>query len=652
MILRPPAVPLITVDPYFSVWSPADKLYEETTMHWTQSPIVMLGLVTIDGETYRFMGKGDEFPAIEQEYVDMTALNTQYSFKNDKISLEINFFTPLFPDNLYYLSRPISYFNATYMSEDGQEHDVKITIKVSEEICLDKKGQWPVNAEIVELGKLKAVKMGSAEQRMMYEEGDDQRIEWGYFFLCGPKSSDNRIEKFKPELFDDDDEPEMTFAVTEFALNEDETSTVIFAYDDIYCLEYFHNKVEAYWKKSGKSIEKAIVEAYDEADEIFDKCDEYHLNMCEEIFDNQMLSGDYGMPTEKYEDLLTLAYRQLIAAHKLAVDENGENIFISKECFSNGCTATVDVTYPSAPFFLLYNTELLKGMLRPVFRFTRTKEWVFDFAPHDVGTYPLVNGQRYGWKHQDNIEEYYKRQMPVEECGNMLILMANIAMLEGNTDFCEPQMDILAQWVKYLEKYGVDPENQLCTDDFAGHLAHNCNLTLKPIMGIAGYSKILGLQGKADEAEKYMAEAKEMAESWIERAANDDGSFRLAFDKPNTFSMKYNYVWDKLWGTKLFPPYVIYSEFASNKKHINPYGMPLDNRKNYTKSDWLVWNATLAPTYNEFIEFITPLWNAYNVSMSRVPMTDWYDTNTANKIGFQNRTVQGGLFIKLLEGKF
>lgn len=134
--------------------------------------------------------------------------------------------------------------------------------------------------------------------------------------------------------------------------------------------------------------------------------------------------------------------------------------------------------------------------------------------------------------------------------------------------------------------------------------------------------------------------------------SSKDGSFRLVFDRPDTFSMKYNYVWDKLWHTKLFPPCVFNSEFASNKKHINPYGMPLDSRKSYTKSDWLVWTAELAPTYGEFIEFITPLWRAYNVSMSRVPMTDWFDTDTANIISFQNRTVQGGLFIKLLEGKF
>jgi hypothetical protein len=69
------------------------------------------------------------------------------------------------------------------------------------------------------------------------------------------------------------------------------------------------------------------------------------------------------------------------AAHKLVYDENGDVLYISKECFSNGCAATVDVSYPSIPLFLCYNPELVRGMMRPIFRFARTDEWEFDFSP-------------------------------------------------------------------------------------------------------------------------------------------------------------------------------------------------------------------------------------------------------------------------------
>lgn len=143
-----------------------------------------------------------------------------------------------------------------------------------------------------------------------------------------------------------------------------------------------------------------------------------------------------------------------------------------------------------------------------------------------------------------------------------------------------------------------------------------------------------------------------MAASWLDRAAEGDGSFRLAFDQPGTFSMKYNAVWDKLFGTGAVPGG---GHGAGNSPltpaRLNPYGMPLDNRADYTKSDWLVWTATLAPDKEQFMAFIHPLWLAYHVSPSRVPMTDWYSTVTSQQIGFQNRTVQGGLFIKLLEQK-
>ncbi|MCQ2470896.1 MAG: DUF4965 domain-containing protein [Clostridia bacterium] len=631
MKLRPPAVPLITVDPYFSIWSPADELYSEETVHWTGAENIIEGIVTVDGEDFRFMGNNRKYPVITQAAMDVTALVTEYDFVNEKITLNVKFYTPLFTDDLYRLSRPVSYMKVKFENVDGVAHKVSVKLSVSEQICLDKAGDDEVTIETVQIKDgINAVKMGSKKQEILGKFGDDLRIDWGYFYLCPP--ADSSISSFK-------DEENMNFVSAEFACEASKVYDILFAYDDIYSLEYFKKHIKAYWHTKGLTIEEAMKEALEESEEMLIKCNKVSYDIYKQ---GKRSSGI------KYAEIISLAYRQILAAHKLAVTDEGELVYISKECFSNGCAATVDVTYPSSPFFLLYNTELLKGMLVPIFKYDESDEWVFDFAPHDVGTYPVVNGQRYGWKSK-TLEEYKTKQMPVEECGNMLILMANIAMVDKNTDFADRYMAQLDRWVKYLIKYGEDPENQLCTDDFAGHMAHNCNLSLKAIMGIAGYSIILKMQGKAEDADKYMKIAKDMADSWVKRAANKDGSFRLAFDKPGTFSMKYNIVWDKFWHTNLFSPYVLSSEYLNNCKHINYYGMPLDSRKAYTKSDWLVWTACLAPSDDEFEKFITPLWDAYNVSNSRVPMTDWYDTNTSIMIGFKHRTVQGGLYIKFLE---
>jgi len=626
MKMRVPCTPLITVDPYFSVWSSKDKLYDGSTTHWTGAENRIDGFITVDGEKFCFMGRRGDCCEAVQPRKDMTAFTTEYEFSVKDVTLSVSFFIPLFPDKLYYVSRPVSYMSVKYTSD--KEHNISVEISASEQLCINRAGTDKVVTEEVSVSPvLRGMKMGSATQKM-FEMGDDIRIDWGYFYLVGENATATVNNK-----------DDMTFVSVSLPLEAGISSTVLFAYDDIHSLEYFGRPVDAYWKTKGISIEEAICEAFEERDSIYAECLTRSASL---VKDAENKGG------EKYAELLCLAYRQLIAAHKLATDENGEVIFISKECFSNGCAATVDVTYPSSPFFILYNTELLKGMLRPIFRFSQTEKWTFDFAPHDAGTYPVVNGQRYGHEQESDPVRYLNCQMPVEECGNMMIMMANIVLADGSTDFADKYMPILEQWVNYLVRYGEDPENQLCTDDFAGHFAHNCNLSLKAIMGIAGYSIILGKQGREAEADKYMKLASEMADSWVKRAANADGSFRLAFDRPDTFSMKYNIVWDKIWKTGLFAPCVFCSEFTNNKKHIRPYGMPLDNRKNYTKSDWLVWTACLANTKEEFSEFIAPLWNSYNVTFSRVPMTDWYDTDTANCIGFRNRTVQGGLFIRLM----
>ena len=631
MKMRPPAIPLITIDPNFSVWSPSDKLYDSTPIHWTAKPNTLRGSVNIDGEELRFMGTGT-LPSIKQTFFDMSTLVSDYRFENDKIILEISFFTSLFTDDLYRLSRPVSYMSARYTSKDGKAHKVSLTLSASEELCINLKGEESVTVEKLSLdNETSAIRMGSESQKVLWRSGDDLRIDWGYIYLA------SKGEAVTYTYRDDD----MTFISIKVGLTEREKEYIAIAYDDIYSINYFGNSRRGYWTERWSTIEEAIVSALDESNEILEKC----RNFSAELTDKATAAGG-----EKYADLVSLAYRQTIAAHKLITDLDGNLIFICKECLSGGHSATVDVTYPSSPFMLLYNVELLKATLRPIFKFAATDKWKYDFAPHDIGTYPIVGQQRYGLR--EGGIHLLEMQMPVEECGNMLILMANITLFEGNTDFVKPHLPILDQWVKYLIKYGEDPENQLCSDDFAGHLAHNCNLSLKAIMGIAGYSLILGALGQKSDADEYMAIAKNMADSWVMRAANSDGSFRLAFDLPDTSGMKYNIIWDKLWGLGLFEPYMLYSEFCSSKKHINPYGMTFDSLHTYTKSDWLVWTAMLAPTKEEFEEFIAPLWLSYHKSLSRLPMNDFYDTVTSLAMGCRNRSVVGGIFIKLLEERF
>ena len=627
MKMRAPAVPLITVDPYFSVWSESNKLTETDTRHWTNKSNKIAGVLEVDGEKYCFMSTAENMKYMEQKSVDIDALSTEYVFVNSMVELTVTFTTPVVPYDLYLLTRPVSYMKASVKLIDGAKHNVNIYVHVSEELCLDVKGQMSVETSPVEIGDdIKAVKMGAVTQNILNKLGDDVRIDWGYIYLA-VKGKNSATCTCKPE-----DSDSMEYITVKADISE-ESALITFAYDDIESLVYFGENLRSYWNKDGEMIETAILKAYDDYDLSFAKS---------KVFSDDMKAKAIQSGGEKYAEMLLLSYRQIIAAHKVVLDTNRELLYVSKECFSNGCAVTVDVSYPSIPMFLYYNPELILGMMKPIFKYANGGVWPFDFAPHDVGCYPFLNGQVYS----SGIDPTH--QMPVEECGNMLIMAAATSVAMNDVSYARTNIDDLEKWSKYLIQFGNDPENQLCTDDFAGHLAHNCNLSLKAIMGIAGLGVIYKMMGNKEKFEENVKIAREMAASWVKRAANSDGSFRLAFDAEDSYSMKYNAIWDKLFDLNIFPEGVMYSEFKSYSKRMQKYGMPLDNRKTYTKSDWLVWTATFAETREEFEAFVAPLWDAYNESESRVPMTDWYETVDAKQCGFQHRTVQGGLFIKML----
>ncbi len=628
MKLRAPAVPLITVDPYFSVWSMADRLTDDETRHWTGKPNTIEGKAVIDGTPYAFLGRPEGLPVMTQTNLEIDALTTAYTFEEANVRLTAEFTTPLLPQDLELLSRPLTYLSLRIASLDGAAHTAELQVRASEELCLNEKGQMPVITAAVSVSSdIRSMRMGSEGQPVLAVSGDDVRIDWGYLYLSarGPEVSVTA-----------ETAADMTFLSARAVLTTDAEDEALFAfsYDDVMSLIYFGKQRPAYWKRDGRTMEQLIAAAYEEYDVLRESC---------RLFAEQLTADATRAGGDKYAELLSLAWRQVLGAHKLSVDENGEVLYISKECFSNGCAATVDVSYPSIPLFLLYNPELVKGMARPIFRYLEEGTWPYDYAPHDAGQYPHLNGQWYSY----GTDPTY--QMPVEECGNMILMLAAVSAAEGNSDFANRHMPLLRQWAAYLIGHGTDPENQLCTDDFAGHLPHNCNLSLKAIMAIGAFSLFCVQNGDDDGAKQYRDAAKAMAAQWIKMADNGDGSFRLAFDQPGTFSMKYNMVWDKVLGLNLFPRYVLCSEFGSYRRRMQKYGLPLDSRKDYTKSDWLLWVGTMAPSREEFEEFLEPLWAAYHASPSRVPMTDWYSTVTSLQIGFQHRTVQGGLFMKLLD---
>ncbi|MCX7044757.1 MAG: DUF4965 domain-containing protein [Candidatus Sumerlaeota bacterium] len=652
---RPPAVPLIAHDPYFSIWSCSDKLTDSATKHWTGTPQPLNSLARIDGKAYRLMGAdpADATPAT-QAGLQVLPTRTIYRFQTPEVNLTLTFMTPAMPYDLDILSRPVTYIIWEAVSSDGKEHAVSVYFDASAEITVNTSDQQ-ITWTREKIEGLKALRIGSKDQPVLQKTGDNLRIDWGYLYAGGlpeevsalaivpgqkaragfvadgtlPKEDDTRQPR------EAKDETPVAALTMDMGKVKDKAVErwLMLAYDDLYSIEYFRTKLRPYWRRNGAEAADMLKAAAKDYASLIPQC---------RAFDEDLMADLTKAGGEKYALICSLAYRHTFAANKIAADANGRPLLYPKENFSNGCINTVDVIYPMDPFFLLFSPTLLKASLQPIMDYSASERWKFPFAPHDLGTYPKANGQVYGGG-----ERTEERQMPVEETGNMLILLGALAKIEGNAKYSEKYWSVLGKWAEFLKEKGLDPENQLCTDDFAGHLAHNVNLSVKAIEGLGAYSLLCEMKGDKAQADAYKKLAKEFADKWM-KMADDGDHYRLAFDKPDTWSQKYNLVWDRILGLNLFPASVAQKEMAYYKKIQKKYGLPLDNRKDYTKLDWTLWTATLTQSREDFEAIVAPVFAFLNESPSRVPMTDWYGTVNGQKVGFQARPVIGGVFIQML----
>lgn len=252
-----PAVPLINIDPYLSVWAKKGDINGKSgTMHWTGADNTIYGKITVDGEDYCFIGANPQNP-IKQVALDIDTLSTYVTYEGAGIRLYATFTSPLMADSLYYSSRPVAFLKFSYESIDGKEHSVTARLAFSEEFVLNKAGEGRAWSENVDIDGITCVKMGNGKQDVLGKKGDNIRIDWGYFYLAtkGEAKSGNSI------LYGD-----LYSVYLEKELNNEAVFAI--AYDDIESIRYFGDNLKAYWKNNGMTIEEAIFEALNKYDSL------------------------------------------------------------------------------------------------------------------------------------------------------------------------------------------------------------------------------------------------------------------------------------------------------------------------------------------------------------------------------------------------
>ncbi|KAF4824618.1 putative glutaminase [Colletotrichum tropicale] len=754
--LTPPVLPLIVRNPYLSTWlgNARDAPWEHWPMFWTGSSVgfSVMASVPESNTVYPLLGRPQDslssssksFPTYLGATFDASTTNLSYSIAPPKgssapVTIVLSFLSPITPTSTFRQSVPAAYLT---IHAEGS-FDINIYTDLNGEWVSgdrDNKIVWdllkPQGAQ-EQSAVLKTWQVSRQTQQLLTEFAD--HAEWGTLHFTGPAdvyhqsgtsgilrqhfatkgNLKNEVDTLYRKIMDE--EPVFAFAKTFHLSNNtgaglSSTDSVLFTFALIqdpvvqFAAARGLTQMRPLWSFYFATSPELIRYHYD---------DFAVANLLARNYSDQLAVDAFASGSQDYQDIAALSARQVLGATQFSGTPDDPILFL-KEISSNGNFQTVDVIFPAFPFFLYTNPRWLAYLLEPLLEHQLSGQYPNDYSMHDLGShFPNATG------HPDGKDEY----MPVEECGNMLIMglalvnafkydtqpafIQSVDGLAGLLTLLDPKnsggrplalspdvygmdrssavtafrgakeaekwvsrsYELWTKWTGYLIRESLIPANQLCTDDFAGWLANQTNLALKGIIGIKAMAEIADVLGKTDDSKHYSDIASDYIEQWQGFGISRDGSHaKLAYTWYGSWTTIYNLYADSLlcfhlperkaalrggriaeWlqtilgmGSKTsFIPDKVYS-MQSNWYHavLQHYGLPLDSRHLYTKSDWQFFAAavTSKKTRTEILQSIAG-W--VNETTTDRPMTDLYETEgTGGWPGphFMARPVVGGHF--------
>lgn len=350
--------------------------------------------------------------------------------------------------------------------------------------------------------------------------------------------------------------------------------------------------------------------------------DDYRDALLESLeLDQEMVTFATAAAGTKYADIVALSTRQAFGGIDLTIpneslDVNDPLAFI-KELSSNGNVNTVDVIMPAFPIYWVMDPDWIRLLLEPVMKYLAAGRWHLPYAIHDIGShYPHAIG------HDDQKAE----PMPIEECGNLIVLALAYVQATGDTEWTDQYMGIFQKYADYLVDNSIDIANQLSSNDAAGPLPNETNLAIKGAVGIKAYGVLSG-------DKHYSRIGEEHADLFYDQRLGTDEDqthFVLQYpDYPNSWKIPYNLFPDVLLALKTFPDdaFRMSSDFFPSVR--GEYGVALDNRQDWAKSDWNMWLAATFETDTRD-EFVEDLWAFMTNGRHNWPFSDRYVSTSAH----------------------
>ncbi|KAF2825873.1 DUF1793-domain-containing protein [Ophiobolus disseminans] len=605
------------------------------------------------------MGAPLDIASAEQISAEYTSTASIFAIHaDDKVSIKVTFLSPLTPSDLKRQSLVFSYMKVEVASIDGSDHEVQLYTDISAEWVSgnrNSKAEWSYGTAPDGISYHKVWK----QEQLVFHEYED-RGEWGNIYYAtdsghgytyqsgadrdvrGNFTSSGKLSNSKDTNFRaiNDRWPVFAFAIDLGSVDSEATS-------NLFSIGLCQDPAIQFLGKDGLRNVPSLWKDYFKDDvsvlSFFHKDYSESSQLSAEL-DAKIAEDSTNAGGDNYALMTTLAARQAFGATQLVGTKDKHYMFL-KEISSNGNTQTVDVIYPASPIFLYTNPELLKLMLDPHFENQENGHYPHLSAIHDLGSnYPNATG------HTDGKDE----EMPVEECGNHMFMVLAYVQYTGNTDYIKDHYPILKQWVEFLVQFSLIPAEQWSTDDFAGKLTNQTNLALKGVLGIEAMSRMSEIIGETDDAQSYTEIAHDYITKWQEygmNMADDPKHSMLQYNNPASHGLLYNLYNDRLLGLNIVPQeiYDIQSDFYPTVREM--YGVPLDTRHDYTKTDWEIFCAAIASDSTKKM-FIDDVASWINETPSNKPFSDLYGAAKGEQptsgIDFKARPVVGGIFALLL----